>query len=214
MGGPKYFDALTCRHCGNKGPMRIAGTVSDTDSEFIDDSGACGPEHGMVYEILVCAKCEGSTLRAGFYYDGMDLEEWSPSILYPAERKSMTGLPPAVQKEYEAAKAVASISPNAYAVLLGRVLDAVSVDRGAAGDSLYKRLEDLANKGEIPKNLAEMAQNVRQFRNVGAHADLGSLTVEEIPFLESLSSAVLEYIYEAPRMVEEAQARLASIKLK
>jgi hypothetical protein len=194
--------------------MRIAGTISDVQFDADEEMGGRAQEHGTIYEVLVCSKCARETIRAGFYYDGMEEDEWTPSILYPTEPKTLSSLPPLVQQEYEAARAVAPISPNAYAVMLGRVLDAVCQDRGAAGDTLHKRLSDLAAKGEIPKTLADMAQNVRQFRNVGAHADLGSLTKAEIPFLESLSNAILEYLYEAPRLVESAQKRLDALKTK
>jgi hypothetical protein len=57
-----------------------------------------------------------------------------------------------------------------------------------------------------------MAQNIRGFRNVAAHADVGSITASEIPFLESLANAVLEYLYEAPRTVERAQERLNALR--
>ena len=166
----------------------------------------------MIYQLLICSKCEKPTLQTGHYYDGMEEDEWATDTLYPAERMRLTSLPASVQKEYDAARAVAPHSPDAYAVMLGRVLDAVCEDRGADGGTLHKRLEDLAGKGEIPENLADMAQNVRQFRNVGAHANLGTLTDAEIPFLESLSNAVLEYLYEAPRRVQEAQSRLDALK--
>jgi len=205
-----YSDSQTCRYCGNMGPMRIAGSVEDAK----DNEDAFVPEHGTVCEVLICSECERPTIRAGFYHDGMDEEDWLPTVLYPAERKTLSSLPRLVQQEYEAARAVAQVSPNAYAAMLGRALDAVCVDRGAAGDTLHKRLEDLAGKGEIPKNLADMAQNVHQSRNVGAHADLGSLIPAEIPFLGSLSYVVPEYIYEAPRMVEAAQKRYEALHIK
>ncbi len=210
----QYSVSTTCRHCGNVGPMRVAGRVHDLQEDVDSETGWPGQEHGPIYEIQVCSKCERPTVTAGFYYEGMEEEDWSAATLYPPESKRLTSLPATVQPEYEAAMAVAQISPNAYAVMLGRVLDAVCADRGASGGTLHERLVDLAARGEIPSVLAELAQHVRQFRNVGAHADLGSLTKAEIPFLESLSNAVLEYLYEAPRMVEQAQARLAALKSK
>lgn len=208
----RYSDPQTCRYCGNVGPMRIAGTVSDMDID-VDETGF-GQEHGTIYDVLICSKCERPTFRAGIWYEGMDEDEWTPRVLFPSKQKALSSLPASVASEYEAARAVASIAPNAYVVMLGRVLDAVCADRGAVGDTLYHRLKDLAAKGEIPSTLADMAQNLRQFRNVGAHAELGSVTSSEIPFLASLSSAVLEYLYEAPLMVQRAQARLDALKPK
>lgn len=186
--------------------MTIACKASDLQCDEF------GQEHGEIYEILRCPKCDKPTIRSGFWYDGMEEYEWTPSVLYPSERKRLLGLPGSVAKAYEAASAVAQVDANAYAVMLGRVLDAVAIDRGAVGRTLALRLKDLAEKGEIPKNIADMAHSIKQFRNVGAHGDLGVLTDEEIPFLEALSNSVLEYVYVAPRLVAMTEGRLKAVK--
>ena len=54
-----------------------------------------------------------------------------------------------------------NIDANAFAVLLGRVLELVCVDRNAVGNSLHKKLQDLATKGEIPAKLVDVAQASR-----------------------------------------------------
>ena len=120
-------------------------------------------------------------------------------------------LPPKVMSSYQAAVKVRAIEPNAYGVLLGRVLEVLCEDRKANGDTLYKKLEDLGNRGEIPQPLVEMAQSLRQLRNVGAHASLGELTAKEIPFLDDLCRAILEYVYDAPDLILKAKQRLDEI---
>ncbi|GCC11084.1 hypothetical protein IPdc08_01131 [archaeon] len=57
----------------------------------------------------------------------------------------------------------------------------------------------------------KIAQSLRLFRNVWAHADLGELTENEIPFLDDLSRAILEYVYSGPKLVEKVQRRLDEI---
>lgn len=131
--------------------------------------------------------------------------------LYPHAEKQLTALPRNVMTAYQAAGKVRSIDPNAYAVLIGRVLEIVCKDRNAEGAALYEKLEDLVNKGEIPRRLVDMAHSLRQLRNVGAHASLGELTKEEIPFLDDLCRAVLEYVYSAPELVERARRRFEEI---
>jgi Domain of unknown function (DUF4145) len=63
---------------------------------------------------------------------------------------------------------------------------------------LNKKLNDLAEKGEIPTKLVEVAHSLRKLRNFGAHASLGELTRDEIPILDDLCRAILEYVYNAP----------------
>ncbi len=206
----RYSEKLECRRCQNVAKMRVVGTISDTDD---DDGDETSPpvEYGTIYEVLQCPRCEQVTFRSGFWHDGMESDDWNGAILYPSERQGIEGLPPAVSQEFRAAEQVASISANAYAVLLGRVLDAVCNDRSANGKNLFEKLTDLAARNEIPKNLAEMAQKLRQLRNVGAHADLGALTNEEVPVLAALCKAVLEYVYSAPKLVDKVGKLLAKI---
>jgi hypothetical protein len=132
--------------------------------------------------------------------------------LYPSEQRLPLGMPESVKRAYEAASRVRAIDANAYAVLVGRLLDMVCTDRGATGDTLHNRLQDLATKGEIPTKLVGVAHSVRGMRNVGAHADLGELTEVEVPIVSDLAKAILEYVYSAPYLAEQAARRLAAIK--
>jgi hypothetical protein len=207
----RFSGTMKCGHCGNTAPMRIIGAASNTQRHEEDDGLSW--EAGTIYQVLLCPACDRVTLLGGHWNDGMDdPSEWSPTVLFPPEKGRVAGLPKQVGMEYEAAQKVASISPNACAVLLGRVLDCVCGDRGAKGSTLAEKLNDLAGREEIPKQLSDMAHKLRQLRNVGAHADLGALTKEEIPVLEALCRAVLEYVYAAPLLLKAVEERLGKIK--
>jgi hypothetical protein len=104
-----------------------------------------------------------------------------------------------------AALKVKPIDSNAFAVLLGRVLELLCIDRKAIGKTLDNKLSDLATKGEIPSKLVDVAHNLRKFRNIGAHADLGELTAKEVPILDDLCRATLEYVYTAPHLAQNAE---------
>jgi len=146
------------------------------------------------------------SLRASEFIDVMDWE-LGFRFIYPMP-DAIKGLPDSVKKEYESALRVRAIDTNAFAVMLGRVLDAVCTDRGAKGQTLSKRLKYLAEQREIPDRLAEMADSVRYLRNVGAHADLGEITDEEVPILDDLCRAVLEYVYAAPELLRAVQEKI------
>jgi len=199
--------ALKCGYCGNVATMEIKASCGHMTNPT--------ENIGEAFELVLCPSCKNVNLVITRYeevYDGVYPEyDKITEISYPVEPKQVIGLPIKVSKAYKAAIKVRSIDPNAFAVLLGRVLEEVCKDRRATGKTLYERLKDLANKGEIPERLAEMAQSLRQFRNVGAHADLGELTENEIPFLDDLSRAILEYVYSVPKLVERVQRRLDEI---
>jgi hypothetical protein len=206
----RYSEALECRQCENIAPMRVVGHVRDTVEHTYEDQPP--DESGTLYQLLSCPKCHKITIRSGFWHDCMDEGEWVGKVIFPIGREGVEGLPENVSIEFRAAERVANVNANAYAVLLGRVLDAVCNDRNAVGKTLHEKLTDLAVRHEIPKNLADVAHKIRQLRNVGAHADLGNLTSDEVPILDALCRAVLEYVYSAPKMVERVQTLIDKLK--
>jgi hypothetical protein len=161
---------------------------------------------------LKCPACGKIELRTYYYHEAFDEQAPDYKTLYPVSSKLPLGLPATIQQEYEAALKVRSISANAYSVLMGRVLELVCEDRTAKGKDLFQKLTDLAAKGEIPNKLVAVADKLRTFRNVGAHAVLGELTEKEVPILESLSRAILEYVYSAPFLVAQAKEALEKLK--
>jgi len=216
MESEEFTTALTCNHCSNVSAMAIKACYSQVKTyESVDD--VTPPwEEGDTYYLLLCPSCNKVTLMKRYYHsffegDDGDHEALRPVMLYPTKLKIPEGLPDDINKSYMAALKVRSIDANAYAVLLGRVLDKLCDNRSAQGESLYDKLKYLAEEGEIPLKLSEMAHSLRQLRNVGAHANLGELTPAEIPFLDALCNAVLEYVYSAPLLIQKAQTRFQKI---
>jgi hypothetical protein len=158
--------------------------------------------------LLVCPACN-EVLVGRLWWD---VPEEKLEIVYPARTTHVAGLPSEIEKAYDSALQVRSIDENAFAVLLGRVLDKVCLDRGAEGKSLYERISSLAEKDEIPPRLSAMAHQLRQLRNIGAHADLGELTPREVPILHNLCNAILTYVYTGPSLVAQVEQRLRELR--
>lgn len=216
MGSPKeksFTEEIKCTYCGNLAPMEIVAVFSRV-SEVCDERSKFSWEEGPVWQLLSCPACLEISLRKVYYHDGFTPEEWKKEILYPTSVNKIIGLPAKVKVAYETALKVSNIDPNAYAVLLGRVIDTVCIDRKAKGDSLAERIKDLANKNEIPCRLADIAHQLRQLRNIGAHADLGNLTKDEIPILSDLCKAILEYVYTAPALIDQVKKHFTRLNKK
>jgi hypothetical protein len=169
---------------------------------------------GENYDLLKCPACQGVNLRLIEWHEwqveaiseqGDDPEELLGTIVYPTPPEIPDGLPTTVRNAYQEALAVRSASPNAYSVLLGRVLETVCRDRKASGKTLYEQIADLGSKNEIPETIVRVAHGVRKFRNVGAHAGIGSLTAEDVTVIERLARAVLEFVYTAPHLANLAE---------
>jgi hypothetical protein len=186
--------------------------VASYDLVRTHEDATPGAEAGPIWELGICPACARPTLLEIDYCSYYEPSRWKAKVLYPQPEEGLGGLPSEIDKAYSAALKVRRIDSNAYAVLLGRVLDQVCIDRGASGASLYERLNSLAQKGEIPNQLAEMAHQLRQLRNIGAHADLGELTSSELPVLDGLCRAILEYVYTAPGFIEQVRQRLERLR--
>ena len=73
-------------------------------------------------------------------------------------------------------------------------------------------LKDLADRGELPSTILEMANKLRFFRNIGAHASDVDLSKEDAKVLKELCDAILEYVYEAPAMLKQVEDRISQLK--
>jgi Domain of unknown function (DUF4145) len=203
---------LKCQHCRNKVTMPIVASYSQVRDDSAPD-GSMAWSAGNVYEILKCPACGGVTFQRGFFHDEFP-EEWEPVVLYPTEADKVDGLPPEIERAYAAALAVKGIEAHAFAVLVRRLLEMICLDKGAEGRSLFEQLKSLAQTGVIPQQLTDIANGIRNFGNIGAHAAGVQLSENEVPVIDALCRAILEYVYGAPHLVNLAQETLDRVKGK
>ena len=208
---PEFSEVKRCRHCGNTAPMERVVHYFD-NANYVDEGTGEAFEQGTGYELLKCPACQKMELRSYGWAEWMDGRDVVYDTLYPIGPKVPRGLPPAIAKAYNEALKVRNVSANAYGGIIGRVIDLVCADKNAKGKDLYNKLAYLSKHGAIPDNLMPVADKLRIFRNVGAHAGLGTLTVREVPILENMTCAILEYLYSAPFMVQEAKKALDRLK--
>lgn len=192
--------------------MTVVADYADTVTQGGSSRDDPPWEEGTYYDLLKCPSCGQMSLRSYFWHEGMESEDdTTVTELYPSSTKIPLGLPERIEKAFIDALKTKSVNANAFGVLIGRVIEMVCLDRGATGHFLSHKLKDLAGKGEIPNKLVEIAERLASFRNVGAHAELGDLTPDEIPIVEDLSRALLDYIYTAPHLAQRASERLDAL---
>lgn len=205
---------ISCRHCGNISKMEILGNAQD-DHTYIDPEYGSMTESGTIYSVLKCPACKKANIVSYDWNDGIESEdEISYDFLFPMNSNYPIGLPEKILKAYKAAEKVKTIDVNAYAILMRRLLELVCLDRNASVGTLAVMLKELSDKNEIPEKLVKVAKGLKDFGNIGAHAGSGELTEKEIPIVNALSSAILEYVYSAPYLATIAEKKLTSIKTK
>jgi hypothetical protein len=145
-------------------------------------------------------------------YQGIDNERDTEKLVYPSDVTLDESVPSVVASNYNEAKRVQTASPNAFAVLIRRALEAMCDDRGTKPGVLQKRLAELSAKGEIPPKLAEMTSVLRELGNAGAHNSKQSVKVPQTWAMDRFFQTVVEYVYVAPHKLEEFKESLKKMK--
>jgi len=213
MSEPKKFSIpIKCGFCANETPMEIKAKYCKTIHVEYDYKLDMDFTYDEDYYIVECPACFQILFRRVKSCDYRDPDEWLYELLYPLPSKPIEGLPDSIQKALDKAMKVKAIDSDAFGVSIGRVLELICIEQKAKGNTLFNKLEFLANQGKIPKRLIDLAHGLRDLRNIGAHADLGELTSEEVPILEDISRIILEYIYVTPKLMEKVELRLNELR--
>jgi hypothetical protein len=191
--------------------MEIVAQHSEVHT-YDDERTSITWDAGHLFQLAKCPACSDVVLQKGYWHSGtMDVPEYA--VLYPSHPIEIPrGLPAAIAQEYLAALKIRSINVNGYGAVLRRILDMICEDREAQGKYLANKINDLAKRGEIPKNLVKVASRLKDLGDIGAHPSLGALTENEIPVLDNLTRAIAEYVYTAPLLVQEAAKQLSRLK--
>jgi hypothetical protein len=133
------------------------------------------------------------------------------TILYPVseERKRLTNLPEAIQKEYEVTLQVQNIAPHLCAVSARRTLEAIFTHEKAVGSNLNEKVNYLLQSKSIPSLLADVAHLGRKIGNLGAHFDEEEVTYQDVSVMLDFLETILEYLYVLPAKVAKVKARLS-----
>jgi hypothetical protein len=202
---------FTCVHCGNKAPFeeraQYTNTVSVGEQPYTD-------EFYTTWKILQCVSCFEVTVtetKSNTIDEDPD-GGWKvkTEVLYPLTRPRVGQLPDKVQQAFEATLRVRYLDPSACAVLAGRTLEAICKEQKAEGQHLNDKLRELAKTGRIPQTLFDMAQQLKDIRNLAAHSDDGDeVTSDDVPLILDFLDAIMEYLYHAPAKLAAVRTRLA-----
>jgi Domain of unknown function (DUF4145) len=202
-----------CAHCGYAGALEQKGehVKAQSTTQHAEDYGDF--EVSVVWALFRCAQCGeptlGSYVWAEEFFDPEDVEivrVWPR----PADNQA---LPPNVRSAYDLARRGRSVDPAFYAVGVRRTLEAICDNEGVPrgrGQTLEKRLDDLAATGRLPDELASVTTSLRRVGNLGAHEGLGEIQAADVPAVADLMEALLEYLYRAPSKLAAVRASFAA----
>jgi hypothetical protein len=208
-----FSEEIICPYCNNVAPMKeISSTTIKSKTENHGELYMPEVTLSKYWQILECPACRKNILREGWYNDFFVEDGINYKVIYPLSFNKEYTLPGKIKTAYTAAQKVKHIDSNAFAVLLGRLLDLICEDKNAQGNTLYERIRYLSINNIIPDQVTELALGLKNFRNIGAHANLGNLSENEIPIIEDITEIILDYIYKTPMLIEKVKMQISILK--
>lgn len=213
-----------CPHCGNESPQELKHVQR---CEWVEKPLAFDEELAIdrTYFVAACGTCDHILLYSHWgidesehdaqYFVGSHLEYPDPLTLHsPILPTSLQPIPVGVQSIYSEAVKVKRSSPNGFAVLVARALEAICKDKGAKPGSFHHMIEDLVarEKPILPGPIGEAARLLKRLRNVGAHDDPKTIKPNQVEAIDRCFRMVVEYLYVAPVMVEVLEKSLTEFE--
>ncbi len=96
----------------------------------------------------------------------------------------------------------------ASAIMIRKTLEEICLDKGATGDNLYKRIENLKSTIVLPKELLSAMQELRLLGNDAAHLEAKTfeqIGKDELEISIELTKEILKAVYQYESLLEKIQ---------
>jgi len=134
---------------------------------------------------------------------------WEVQSISPLSEKIGEGVPSQVDEAYRQARVCLAIGcPDASIAMCRASLDRMTKDKGANGNTLKARLDDLVTKGVLKSSIITEAVNVREFGNTALHDLLAEeINSEDAEIICEFTQGILYDIYVTPELARKAEER-------
>ena len=218
-----------CPHCRNHAALSVQedGIVKspDTASFFAEGNKVnvfqhlAPPFHVRLAVTLTCDYCDNQTIFhrvvEAVAASSLDLEGFTQPKLKtvlvqqlwpsPVPREIAAEAPEAVRAVFaDAAKAEAAQAFSLAGVGYRAVVEQIVKDQGAAGDSLYKKIEDLRSRG-LTEDLISSFHEARAVGNTSVHDGM-SYAPDEVADIAELITEAIHALYVVPAQRAAMQA--------
>lgn len=197
----KNYLLKECKHCGNKGLLKIVGRHHQSFTDY--DDGEPNFQEYTEWTMLECPVCKGVSLHKSYSNDSMFDTEGGylseETIVYPGSKYSFIHVPDGILKSYNAAVKTVNVDLNVSLIAIRAVLEKVCKERGSKKKNLEAMLKEMASKNILPETLDKCSFLIRKLGNSGAHGDENEeLSKSDVYALIDFIETILYYIYELP----------------
>ena len=198
--------SLICPSCGNKTPHTLTYSTNEDITLYSTDGDPS--VFDLTLLLLKCPTCNKHSLRVNIdIEDDEDEGVINSHLEYPNKKILPAEIPKEIRTAYIQAERVKHISPNAYAVLMRRILESICINKKAEGKSLYDQLKFLGTKNIIPPILGDASDILRKIGNIGAHAG-EEVSEDLISSIDSFFNILVDYLYIIPGKISEIKKKL------
>lgn len=209
----KFPDVVRkCLHCGNETLMYPRGDYSWTgeDDQFF---------WTYVHILYECPVCHMATLvqrynditMPNYAYHGDNAPSYEERIVYPGGSYEHKSIPQSILTSFESARKVQNIDPNIAMMAFRRTLELILKDKGATGNTIQGKIEELAYRGVLPPTLKEVSDTMRILGNNATHDVEPVFAEHDVDTVGSFVGYLLDYLYVLPSKLKEQQERLAGL---
>lgn len=192
--------ATRCPHCGHFGTfISVAG--SDVYTYYQTHQGE------QTSNYLGIRKCPNEKCKGHLFFitnGSKEIIMTSPSETIPFDKEN---IPQKVLKAFEEAiKCHSNSCFIASAIMIRKSLEEICIDRGATGNNLFKKLEDLGGKILIPQELLSGMNELRLLGNDAAHIEaqtFSEIGKEEIEVSLEFTKEILKAVYQYENLLQK-----------
>lgn len=192
--------ATRCPHCGHFGTfISVAGQDVYTYYQV---------HHGeQIHNYLGIRKCPNEKCKGHLFFitnSNKEIIMTSPSETIPFDKEN---IPQKVLNAFEEAiKCHSNSCFIASAIMIRKTLEEICIDRGATGNNLFKKLEDLGGKILIPQELLSGMNELRLLGNDAAHIEaqtFSEIGKEEIEVSLEFAKEILKAVYQYENLLQK-----------
>ena len=200
-----------CSHCGNTGILtfiaKIDTPVEECEVNDRDEIVWCGLIENTRWYFFQCPVCKKPVLISEYTMPMMIEDKSIIETVFPKISIHFDGVPDNIKTAFQSAIKIRGIDKAICVLSLRRTLEMICKDKGAQGNSLESKIDDLIDKKILPDMMSNACWIVRQSGNEAAHADDVEFTEYEVEEIVHYVAIVIEYLYSLP-------VRVATLKEK
>ena len=157
--------------------------------------------------LLACPSC--STCLVAESEQDHDLKWTVPTRVHPRPRRLLgTDIPTVVRHSIgEAEKCMQVGAYLAATAMCGRAIEAVCRHYGTKDAYLGQGIKELREKGIIDARLFEWSEELRDQRNIAAHATDAVMSAQDANDVLSFTYAIIDYVFLLAQKFEQFRAR-------